>query len=207
MQRFIGEQNIAHFERLLSEEQPEKSRAFIQEQLVASKRRLATLTAASMGVHSNAQIMRERAFARSAPKMTNKFQWQFEAAAKPLLLIDPNPGLHIVDANTAYASATMIEPGRVAGEKMFDVFPDNPDEPLADGVANLFASLRVVAETGQSDAMAVQRYDVRNASGVFVERYWQPLNSPVLNGSGNLAFILHQVIDVTSTYASAGRTV
>jgi hypothetical protein len=33
-----------------------------------------------------------------------------------------------------------------------------------------------------------------------VERYWQPVNSPVLNEAGKLAFILHQVIDVTAQH-------
>jgi hypothetical protein len=202
MQRFIEEQNIAHFQRLLSEEDlSEQSRRFVQAQLLASKRRLAMLTAASMGVHSTAQITRERTFPHPTPKMTSKFQWQFEAAATPLLLIDPGPGLHIVDANQVYAAATMIDPGKVAGEKMFDVFPDNPDDPLADGVANLFASLRIVAETGRPHAMAIQRYDVRAPNGTFVERYWQPLNTPVRNEAGDLAFILHQVLDATAQYA------
>ena len=202
MQRFIEEQNIAHFQRLLSEEDlSEQSRRFVQAQLLASKRMLAMLTAASMGVHSTAQITRERTFPHPAPKMTSKFQWQFEAAATPLLLIDPGPGLHIVDANQVYAAATMIDAGKVAGEKMFDVFPDNPDDPLADGVANLFSSLRIVVETGRPHAMAIQRYDVRDPNGTFVERYWQPLNSPVRNEAGDLAFILHQVLDATAQYA------
>jgi hypothetical protein len=95
-----------------------------------------------------------------------------------MLLIDPRPGLHIVDANKLYSAAAMIEVARVVGEKMFDVFPDNPDDPSADGVANLFASLATVAQTRQPNAMAVQRYDVRDARGNFVERYWQPVNSP-----------------------------
>ncbi|PDT79611.1 hypothetical protein CO675_02015 [Bradyrhizobium sp. C9] len=132
--------------------------------------------------------------------MTSRFQREFETAVTPLLLVDPRPGLHIVESNHAYAAATMIDPSKVAGEKMFDVFPDNPDDPLADGVANLFASLRTVAQTGQPHAMAIQRYDVRSPNGGFVERYWQPLNSPVLNEAGDLAFILHRVVDVTALH-------
>ena len=87
----------------------------------------------------------------------------------------------------------MIDSGQGAGEKLFNVFPDNPGDPFADGAANLFDSLRIVAETGQSHAMAVQRYDVRGPTGKFVERYWQPLNSPVLNENGDLVFILNRV--------------
>jgi hypothetical protein len=44
---------------------------------------------------------------------------------------------------------------RLAGERLFDVFPDNPDDPPADGVSNLYASLRIAAETGQPHAMKI----------------------------------------------------
>ena len=135
----------------------------------------------------------------------SKFRHEFEMATTPQLLIDPGGGLHIGDANQTYAAATMIEPGRVAGERMFDVFPDNPGDPFADGVANLCDSLRIVAETRQPHGMAIQRYDVRDPTGKFVERYWQPLNRPVLNEVDDLAFILHQVIDVTAQFARRPR--
>ena len=114
------------------------------------------------------------------------------------MLIDPSPGLRIVYTNDVYATATMIDSGKVAGEKLFNVFPDNPGDPFADGAANVFDLLRIVAETGRSHAMAVQRYDVRGPTGAFVERYWQPVNSPVLNQNGDLVFILNRVVDVTA---------
>ncbi|MBI5321453.1 MAG: PAS domain-containing protein [Bradyrhizobium sp.] len=132
--------------------------------------------------------------------MTSLFHRQFEAADMPLLLLDPGPGLRIVDANRVYAAATMVDPGKVAGEKLFSVFPDNPGDPFADGAANVFESLRIVAETGRTHAMAVQRYDVRDPDGKFVVRYWQPVNSPVLNEKGELAFILNRAIDVTPQF-------
>jgi hypothetical protein len=91
----------------------------------------------------------------------------------------------------------MTDAGKVAGEKLFNVFPDNPGDPFADGAANVFDSLRIVAETRRPHTMAVQRYDIRNAAGVF-ERYWRPVNSPVLDENGDLIFILNRVLDVTA---------
>ena len=44
---------------------------------------------------------------------------------------------------------------------MFDVFPDNPDDPAANGVRNLRASLERVRETCAPDRMPIQRYDIR----------------------------------------------
>ena len=84
----------------------------------------------------------------------------------------------IVDVNTAYATATFTHRSDIVGRSLFDVFPDNPDHPFADGVSNLYNSLKTVAKTGQPHAMAVQRYDIRDPAGAFVERHWQPINTP-----------------------------
>jgi PAS domain-containing protein len=201
MKRFIEQQNIAYLERLLATEaMSDRSRHLLEEQWLAAQRRLATLTEVKAGLKSRPQIVRERTLPRATPKIASRFRDLFEAAAMPLLLLDPGPGLRIVDANRVYSAVAMVEPRKVAGEKLFDVFPDNPGDPFADGVANLFDSLRIVAETGQSHAMAVQRYDIRGPAGTFVEKYWQPLNSPVLNEHGELAIILHRVLDVTAKF-------
>ncbi|BBB96839.1 PAS domain-containing protein [Bradyrhizobium elkanii] len=200
MQRFIEQQNIARFKHLLSHEATEVQRRLLQALLASAQRRLALIEASERGTYSGAQIVREQLFPRTIPKLTSAFQREFEAASTPLLLVEPGPGLQIVEANKIYAAATMIDASKVAGEKMFDIFPDNPNDAAADGVANLFKSLNVVATTGQSHAMRIQRYDVRDANGVFVKRYWQPVNSPVLDDSGKIAFLLHQVIDVTERH-------
>jgi hypothetical protein len=86
---------------------------------------------------------------------------------------------------------------------MFSVFPDNPDDPLADGVNNLYTSLCRAAETGQAHKMMVQHYDIRDLNGKFVERYWQPVNTPLVDQKGHLIYLLHHVEDVTNDVLSA----
>ena len=113
------------------------------------------------------------------------------------MLLDPGPGLRIVDINDAYAAATFTVRGDVVGKSLFDVFPDNPADPAADGVSNLFISLKTVTQTGEPHAMAIQRYDIRDPSGRFVERHWLPINRPIRNSAGRLVFLLHHVEDVT----------
>ena len=83
---------------------------------------------------------------------------------------------------------------------MFDVFPDNPDDPEATGTANLRASLDAVISTRAHHAMAVQKYDIArpaSAGGGFEERYWSPINVPVLRNGGEVELIIHHVMDVT----------
>src|SRR6185295_183153 len=64
----------------------------------------------------------------------------------------------------------------------------------------LRASLDRVRQNHVADAMAVQKYDIRrpeSEGGAFEERFWSPINSPVLNAAGELTYIIHRVEDVT----------
>jgi signal transduction histidine kinase/CheY-like chemotaxis protein len=126
------------------------------------------------------------------------FQALFEAVPGLYLVLDPD--LQIVAVSEAYLAATMTERGEIVGRGIFDVFPDNPDDPAATGERNLRASLERVRQGRVADAMAVQKYDIRrpeHEGGGFEERFWSPLNSPVFDGEGRLRFIVHQVEDVT----------
>src|SRR3546814_1910538 len=73
---------------------------------------------------------------------------------------------------------TYTERSRVAGERLFDVFPDNPDLEDATGVAGLFDSIRIAAQGRRQHAMKAQRYDLRGSDGRFLERYWQTVSVP-----------------------------
>ena len=126
-----------------------------------------------------------------------------ESTSLPCMVIDPRPGLRIVDVNDALAAAAMSQRYRIAGDKLFDAFPDNPDLVGSDGVSNLYASLRTATQKGRVDTMAVQRYDVRDPSGRFVERHWRPTNTPVFDHSGRLIYLLHHVEPVSGNPPSA----
>lgn len=115
----------------------------------------------------------------------------------PGLYLVLTPDLHIVTASDAYLDATMTTGEKIVGRGLFEVFPDNPDEPGASGVSNLRASLGRVLEDRVVDTMAIQKYDIRRPDGVFEERYWSPINSPVLGDDGEVKYIIHRVEDVT----------
>ncbi|MBI2922667.1 MAG: PAS domain-containing protein [Planctomycetes bacterium] len=129
---------------------------------------------------------------------TPDFRALFESA--PGLYLVLTPDLRIAAVSDAYLRATMTRRETILGRGIFDVFPDNPDDPAATGVSNLRASLERVHRFRKPDAMAVQKYDIRRPEaegGVFEERYWSPMNSPVLGPGGGLAWIIHRVEDVT----------
>src|SRR5579872_1218891 len=104
------------------------------------------------------------------------FRVLFESA--PGLYLVLTPEFEIVAASDAYLHATMTERQQILGRNIFEVFPDNPDDADATGVRNLKASLMRALDTQRSDAMAVQKYDIRRPEpdGGFEERFWSPVN-------------------------------
>jgi two-component system, LuxR family, sensor kinase FixL len=123
------------------------------------------------------------------------FRAVFEAVPGLYLVLAPD--LTIVAASDAYLRATLTEGQDIVGRPLFEVFPDNPADPDATGVNNLRASLERVLRFRRPDVMAVQKYDVRRPDGSFEQKYWSPLNKPVLNGDGEVEWIIHRVEDVT----------
>ena len=136
--------------------------------------------------------------APSAPILAPDFRILFESV--PGLYLVLTPDLTIVAVSDAYAQATMTKRSAILGRGLFEIFPDNPDDPAASGVRNLHASLQRVLCNLTADPMAVQKYDIRRPAsegGGFEERYWSPVNSPVFDRDGQIIYIIHRVEDVT----------
>lgn len=123
------------------------------------------------------------------------FENLFESLPGLYLVLTPN--LQIAAVSNAYLQATMTQREAIVGRALFEVFPDNPADQGATGASNLRASLDRVRQTGIADTMAIQKYDVRRPDGVFEERYWSPVNSPVFGAERQIEYIVHRVEDVT----------
>lgn len=122
----------------------------------------------------------------------------FESAPGLYLLLDPD--FNIIGVSNTYLQATMVTREQILGRNVFEVFPDNPDDPAATGTQNLLDSLTSVLKNKKMNTMAIQKYDIRrpdSAGGGFEERYWSPINCPVLDEHNEVIYILHRVEDVT----------
>ncbi|WP_405578686.1 PP2C family protein-serine/threonine phosphatase [Streptomyces sp. NBC_01092] len=118
------------------------------------------------------------------------------------------PELVYVDANADFQRLSGRTRAELVGRYLFDVFPDNPTDDTATGMRNLQASLLRVVATGERDAMALQRYDVEDPMrpGEWEERYWSPVNAPILGPDGKVALLVHRVEEVTELIRLRGAT-
>jgi PAS domain S-box-containing protein len=120
--------------------------------------------------------------------------------AAPDLYLLLTPDFRIIEVSNAYLRATMTLREDILGREVFQAFPDDPNDPQANGTTKLRESLTRVLAEKRPHAMAVQRYPIRRPAsegGQFEERYWSPLNTPVLADDGRVTFILHRAEDVT----------
>lgn len=139
-------------------------------------------------------------FSMSAKVNDASFDYRAIVENLPGLYLILDAGLTLVGVSNAYDRATLTRREEIIGRGLFDVFPDNPDDPTADGVRNLRASLQRVLNSGNPDTMAVQKFDVRKPEqegGGLEERYWTVINSPVLGEDGRIRYIIHKAEDVT----------
>jgi PAS domain S-box-containing protein len=122
----------------------------------------------------------------------------FDKAPAPLLVIAADsPRFTIVDVNDAYLQATLQTREGLLGLALFEAMPDNPQDIAANGVANLQASIERAIASKQPDHMPVQKYDIPRPGGGFEERWWDPINTPVLDATGEVSMVIHYVTDAT----------
>ena len=128
----------------------------------------------------------------------------FETLPAGLALISPD--MVYLDVNPAYEQMAGRTKGALIGRNVFELYPDNPSDPNADGSRNVAASIRRVVATGERDTMGLQRYDVERPDrpGVFEERYWSIVNLPVLGPGHRTAYVVHRVEEVTAFIRTHG---
>ncbi|MBY8876377.1 PP2C family protein-serine/threonine phosphatase [Actinacidiphila acidipaludis] len=141
------------------------------------------------------------------PRQTPQIDYRAVFQALPAMVALMTPELVYADVNEEFVRQSGRSHGQLIGRHLFEVFPDNPNDPGATGMRNLEASLLRVLATGERDTMALQRYDVESLErpGHWEKRYWSPINAPVLDRDGRVALVLHRVEEVTELIRARGR--
>ena len=131
-----------------------------------------------------------------------EFRRFLEAAPDLILVLAADaPRYTIAAASDAYLRATLTHrdgPGGIVGRGVFEVFPDPPGDPTATGERNLRASLDRVLATRSFHVMEIQPYPISRPDGSWEERFWSPINTPVLDpDTGRVTHVVHRAEDVT----------
>jgi hypothetical protein len=119
----------------------------------------------------------------------------FQSLAAPFLIVDTD--LRIRAINDAYEQTSGRSRQELVGVRIFDAFPNNPNDPSANGVAQLTKSLDYVFSRQATHWMGLQRYDIDDPlrPGEYMRKVWTPVNSLLRDGEAIGA--LHHVQDVT----------
>jgi len=130
---------------------------------------------------------------------TSEFDFRriFESSLNQALVLAPD--LTVVGATDSYLSDTMTSRSAIVGRSVFDVVAETADQPNANFLADLRASLGRVLASRSSDSTGIRKCGFRpevEGSG-FEDRYCRHVNRPTVDADGNLACILHCVEDVT----------
>lgn len=127
----------------------------------------------------------------------------FSALPSASLLLSPEFVIEAV--SDAYLTASSTQRANLVGHYVFDVFPDNPNDPEAHAVRDVRAAMAQVVATGQPHEQPVQPYDIPDPKqpGRFIEHYWQARNVPVLDEQARVTHIIHTVVDITAQMQAA----
>ena len=127
----------------------------------------------------------------------------FDALPTPYLAMTPD--LVIVEANRAYLAVVGRRREELVGRWAFDAFPPTPVALDETGVSRIQRSFERARDTGQLDTMPLQKYDIADAEGNLVERYWSLISVPVLAADGSTSLVLQRTEDVTDYVRERSR--
>lgn len=100
-------------------------------------------------------------------------------------------GFTIVAVSNDFEEELQIAREEVIGKDLFEVFPGN------DYSGQLEESFLKVIQTKQKDKLPVLRYDIPSTESEFQEKYWSTTNTPILDTTGNVGYIINSAIDIT----------
>lgn len=125
--------------------------------------------------------------------------------APPTLILEPNPPYYtIVDANDAYKKVTNTSDEDLIGRAVFTVFPQNPNDSETGNERLMYESFDFVLNKKQQHVLPAQRYDIPiRGTDEYEMRYWMVTNFPILDDAGEVSYIIHTTIDITSTFLLA----
>jgi PAS domain S-box-containing protein len=121
----------------------------------------------------------------------------FDATPSPYLVLDADLVIRYV--NAAYLAATGRSKDDLLNRNFFEALPENPGT-LGDAQHSPKASLLRVLDSGESETLVLQRYDIAapGQPGAFEERWWSEIHTPLPGPDGAVKWVVQRAEDVTA---------
>jgi PAS domain S-box-containing protein len=120
------------------------------------------------------------------------FKALFEEAHGSILVL--NPSFTILAISDAFIEATYTKREDLVGKNFFDVFQDTKNTTA---VAETKASMEYVLKNKKPHVIPMLRMEIKNLAGVLEEKYWNPINKPILTKDNKVQYIIHIVKELT----------
>ncbi|MEQ1502147.1 MAG: PAS domain-containing protein [Myxococcota bacterium] len=136
--------------------------------------------------------------------MSLDFGALFDRSPNAYMVVDRD--LRYVAANAAYLRVTGATLDALLGQPLFDVFPNDPDDPANASRRMIHASFERVLATGETDHVAAIAYRVpieRDGVWIETERWWSATHVPIPGPDGAVAFVLQHTVEVTDLIAAS----
>ena len=114
-----------------------------------------------------------------------------------MLLRPDSPKFTVLAVSNDFLRATGFKKEDVIGKGHFELAPPNPDAPQFSGEEKIRACYAQLLQNKQPNQLPLQRYDLRQPNGSFLEKYWTVINTPVLSETGEVRYIIHTAEDKT----------
>ena len=119
------------------------------------------------------------------------------------------PDFQFIDANNEFLAAIGHPLEDLIGHNVFEVVPKMPEDP---GGKPKWTALEAALTTRRREVYKLERYDIEDPArpGVFEERYWSSIVTPVLGLGGEVEILELSAREVTPIIAQfqslQGRT-
>ena len=115
-----------------------------------------------------------------------------------ILLRPDAPTYTIVAMSAELLRQTGRQAAQVVGQSVFVAYPANPDEAASTGPARMRAALDASLRDHQPHELPLVRYDVPTPGGIFEERHWSGRSQAILDGQGQVLYLLFTSVDRTA---------
>jgi PAS domain-containing protein len=107
------------------------------------------------------------------------------------------PDLVLIDANEQFLKGAGCELEDIVGHNIFERFPKMPPDP---GGEPTWTALEAALTSGQREVDHLSRYDVEDPEepGVFDERYWSSVVTPIRDEDGQIEVLELSTREVTA---------